>query len=711
MGRDIELPAYAQDDGSLDEDDGEAELAGLISRSRLSVPPQHAAARRSYGDNDFGRRSGRPLRTGSFLLLLTVAIVFAHRHVSSDDGSGGTVEYAPPVGHKPNPAFPSVSPVTSKPVLVAGDASGYTCPAITTSQHKRKHYTPEIHQLAERHNKTLAEYRKGPLDGWGISYSKLRKLLRPWKEEAFVHSLQSGDVIFESACGVGINLLITAEILQSHSITDLTVHGNDYNADNVKMANQIWSSKDVTTAANKGKFCQGDSSRLADFVPASSFDLSYPGYLVPLIPSFPPLETEEENWEYSVSLCNSTDPKDIKLRDREQRTQEEWVSAWVKGLLHMTKPGKVVAVENVAYPLCSDEGGRDWGGVTKDWWTSAVDEYSWDVELDSLLIRDEGSVKGWKEQRYHVMMRKKNHAEKKEIKQDDDKDESSSICPSHTEKSVNDKNDDFSVYLLDDNAHLNKTLSEFRTMELDGWGIKFQEVKDLLRPWKEEVFVNNIQSGDSIFESAMGIGMNLLISAEILKEHHITDLTVSGNDYVGESIAIANRVWDEEEAKQLASKGSFCRGDSTRLDFVPNESADFSYTGYIDPITDPLDLYPSNMTVEEKWEHSVKLCKSVDKEDQRLAKKAQKIQNDWYAKWVEHLVRIAKSGKVIAIENGAESLCTNPLDWGGVDKSWWKEAIDTYGWDVDPASLLIRDEAVVGNWKDFRYHVMMRKNG
>ena len=94
-------------------------------------------------------------------------------------------------------------------------------------------------------------------------------------------------------------------------------------------------------------------------------------------------------------------------------------------------------------------------------------------------------------------------------------------------------------------------------------------------------------------------------------------------------------------------------------------------------------------------------------EKRRLAKKAQKVQNDWFAAWVEHLIRIAKPGKVIAVESGAESLCKQPRDWGGVDKSWWKGAISTYQWNVDPNSLYMYFE---DTWKGSRYHVMMRKN-
>jgi len=707
----IELPAkFSNAHPALDvdeEDGGGAELAGLLSRSRFGVAPQHALHRRrrsEHGGEDGANATSCLQLLVSFVFFVGVVGYAVNSFSGTNNASARGSNYRPPFGHDPASSAHDTVAAASGLALVAGDSSSYQC------RTGGKRSSSNIHQLSARHNITLPQLKKGKLEGWGISYTKLKKILSPWKEEVFVPNVESGDLIFESACGAGVNLLLTAEILQENAIRNIQVFGNDYSPDAVGAADLSWSSEEAHELANKGRFCQGDSSRLADFVPASSFDLAYTGYLVPLIPHFPDTETEEESWMYSVSLCNSTDPSDVRLRDREQRTQEEWISTWVKGLLHIVKPGKVVALENVAYPLCSAEGGRDWGGVSKGWWGGAVRKYGWEADPDSLLIRDEGKVKGWDENRYHVMMRKIKKGAHATTGGEASSPEIDPICP-HVEKSMNDQAvDEFDWYVKDANAHKGKTLLEFQTMTLDGWGISLREVKDLLRPWKEKVFVKNIESGDSIYESAMGIGMNLVISAEILKEHNIDGLTVSGNDYVAESVAIANNVWDEtKDLEQMAHKGFFCRADSSNLDFIPDSTFDFVYTGYIDPIVDPLQLWPTLKTVEEKWAKDIELCKSDDEESQRLAKKAQSLQNEWFASWVGHLIRIAKPGKVVAIENGAESLCTNPKDWGGVDKSWWKGAINTYKWDVDPDSLFFEDEVPTENWKDKRYHVMMRK--
>lgn len=164
-------------------------------------------------------------------------------------------------------------------------------------------------------------------------------------------------------------------------------------------------------------------------------------------------------------------------------------------------------------------------------------------------------------------------------------------------------------------------------------------------------------------------------------------------------MVLANRIWDDEEVLPLARKGKICRGDSSNLDFVSSSAFDFVYTGYIDPIMNPLHVELD----DDGLEYSTNLCKSSDEKDVKQAEEEQASQEAWYRLWVEELIRIAKPGKVIAIESGAESICTLGADWGGVDKSWWAEAIGKYGWDVDPGSLFVQDG------DHGRYHTMMRK--
>ena len=82
---------------------------------------------------------------------------------------------------------------------------------------------------------------------------------------------------------------------------------------------------------------------------------------------------------------------------------------------------------------------------------------------------------------------------------------------------------------------------------------------------------------------------------------------------------------------------------------------------------------------------------------------------DWYSKWVVELVRIAKPGKAIIIEQVSWPTCKDDGDWGGVTQYWWKRAIHKYNWDVDPHSLIFRDFNPHSKTKKKRYNVYMEK--
>ena len=45
---------------------------------------------------------------------------------------------------------------------------------------------------------------------------------------------------------------------------------------------------------------------------------------------------------------------------------------------------------------------------------------------------------------------------------------------------------------------------------------------------------------------------------------------------------------------------------------------------------------------------------------------------------------------------------------GGVDKSWWRLAMETYHWDVNPGTLVIVDDPL-GDGQNDRYDVILRK--
>lgn len=251
--------------------------------------------------------------------------------------------------------------------------------------------------------------------------------------------------------------------------------------------------------------------------------------------------------------------------------------------------------------------------------------------------------------------------------------------------------------------NLTHFLETFRTEVFDNWGHSYEQVKAGMYHWKSNMFAPEINEGDSIYESACGIGLNIFMTLEILKEvKNIDTLYVYGNEYLKVSADRANLLFDHV-APNNAKKGKICVGDSTHLFFVPSNAFDLVYTGYIFPIIDPLHF---NLTSEANDKKYAELCEAEDWQSKKLSEMAQGIQNDFYGKWVAEMVRIAKPGKAIIVEQVSLPLCNAYFDWGGVHPHWWKPAIDSYGWDVDPTSLTMENDTIFKQ----RYHVFLRKN-
>ena len=136
--------------------------------------------------------------------------------------------------------------------------------------------------------------------------------------------------------------------------------------------------------------------------------------------------TFEEALKESMRLCRPTDPKEQALAAKEQAAREAWHASWVRELVRIVKPGKVVVIgectmtpsrgrvspesypllsslasEDVGFPLFC-EGTAEWGGVKTEWWPRAVDKYGWDVDPQSIHI----VVGAWYGNRYNVVMRR-----------------------------------------------------------------------------------------------------------------------------------------------------------------------------------------------------------------------------------------------------------------------------------------------------------------
>eukprot|EP01083_Nonionella_stella_P000472 1339_1 len=245
----------------------------------------------------------------------------------------------------------------------------------------------------------------------------------------------------------------------------------------------------------------------------------------------------------------------------------------------------------------------------------------------------------------------------------------------------------------------------FNVSEYDNWGFTYHQFKKGMTHWKSTMFADELNDGDSIYESACGIGLNLYMTLEILHEvKQLSSLVVYGNDYLDLSRRKANDLF-EYAAPFQSQKGSICTGDSTHLDFVPSNAFDLVFCGYILPMHDPLGL---NKTDRANYKEYSRMCKSKDAEVKKLSDQSQKKQNDFYGVWVGEMVRIAKPGKAIIIEQVSLPYCQDNTDYGGVALEWWEMAIDEYGWDIDPTSITMENDTLYPG-DPSRYHVFMRK--
>lgn len=264
-----------------------------------------------------------------------------------------------------------------------------------------------------------------------------------------------------------------------------------------------------------------------------------------------------------------------------------------------------------------------------------------------------------------------------------------------------------------DTVNKNHTdVTEFRTWSRpDGVEATYSERKRYLQDWKVNQFGRALQSGGMIYESGTGIGTNLALTLEILSEKlGIFNLEVYGNDMLETSVVKARELIQENDLGG-AILGEICVADSTHLFHLPSNTFDVAYSGYVDPLDDPLDIGKS-VEHSRKYEELcsiAQLDQSSDWYKMKLANLAQEIQEEWYGLWVSELVRITKPGGTIILENNAQPYCDDELDWGGVKRSFWSKAKAKYEWDVDEKFIQFADSAEAVDHD--HYHVAMIKKG
>lgn len=288
-------------------------------------------------------------------------------------------------------------------------------------------------------------------------------------------------------------------------------------------------------------------------------------------------------------------------------------------------------------------------------------------------------------------------------------------CPKEVPRSYNDNHNNFQDY-NENRKDLDRV--RFRTnrafLEYDGWGITHSQRMEILQELKRDWFCPEVPDHGRVYESACGQGYNLLHTGEVLAECGRRGVTLYGSDYLAGSVEAARSVVGRMGASDRArgepaaaptpapQVGVFCRADSTSLGFVPAASFDLVFTGYIDPILDPLNL---------GWDRYSDVCNSSTAAGLLLQRTAQSLQERWFSRWVREMLRLVRPGGVVVVESVAPPHCLAQEDWGGVDEAWWVQA--AADWDVEPGSVEVR--RIVNNVHtrrsntSQRYHVRMRR--
>jgi hypothetical protein len=138
---------------------------------------------------------------------------------------------------------------------------------------------------------------------------------------------------------------------------------------------------------------------------------------------------------------------------------------------------------------------------------------------------------------------------------------------------------DYEVQIREQFKNFPRFLETFRKEGYDQINYSWERVKESQYSWKSRMY--DVRDGDSVYESASGIGLNLYLTMEILHEAKgIESLVLYGNDYLDVSVEKSNLLYNQAPPRGGA-KGQFCQGDSKNLSFVPSNSFDLVYSGYI----------------------------------------------------------------------------------------------------------------------------------
>jgi hypothetical protein len=262
---DLELTELQRESSFVDTEEEEFELAlGLISSQRVVVD-HHEEHVEYFRHNRKDTSSSSSWKWWCFTItLLTIASVASTMLVT----------------------FVSSSVASDAPLILLN--MNFTCPASEPRTPKNydetfaEDYELPVQNMTHNATEFLLAAKAGKLDegfdAWGESYDTIKTALYEWKEKQFAPYLEDGYTIYESACGHGLNLYTTLEIVNEvKGVENLVVYGNEYVPASAEMTDGIF--EGIPPAkATKGRICTADSSNLV-FVPSGLFDLVFTGYV------------------------------------------------------------------------------------------------------------------------------------------------------------------------------------------------------------------------------------------------------------------------------------------------------------------------------------------------------------------------------------------------------------------------------------------------
>ena len=271
-------------------------------------------------------------------------------------------------------------------------------------------------------------------------------------------------------------------------------------------------------------------------------------------------------------------------------------------------------------------------------------------------------------------------------------------------------NDDDTNEIVEEKNHIVWNPNNLRSAKYHPWSKTYDQVKAKIQDWKAKQFIPYLQNGDSIFESGCaGNGMNLYITLSIVKKNGgLTDLNVYGNAQAQQEMDETLALVKDHPILPKHQATTICTGNPMMLtEYIPDESFDLVFTGFVDVMW---------VMENDNDDESLSLLQSSNVEttcaQTTRADKLQTRTEQIYKQWVSEMIRVAKPGARIVVENVSPPLCS--ADWeeqnnsnqaGGVSPEWWHTAIQNDDFSIDETSLsFVNSQLFV---KD--YHVAMTK--